>query len=180
MPPSQPRKAVWHLVAIGTFFPTSLYNKTKPISIIYIHSIYTLHCTDTHPTVLIINFTHNYPLYTHQTNKQTTHPLLSIHSINNNYTPFNKSKKLCGHIILCNKLGGFLLKPSQQFLIILKVLKEGREIEVLQVQSILFHRLYGGKTPFNRKLCPKICKKIFETCRRCNFSRRIRFAVDRS
>ena len=48
------------------------------------------------------------------------------------------------------------------------------------LQSILFHRLYGGKTPFNRKLCPKICKKIFETCRRCNFSRRIRFAVDHS
>ena len=48
------------------------------------------------------------------------------------------------------------------------------------IQSILFHTLYGVKTPFNCKLRPKICNKIFETCRRCNFSRRIRFVVDRS
>ena len=42
-----------------------------------------------------------------------------------------------------------------------------------QFQSILIHRNSGFKgvrVLFNRKLGSKICKKIFETWRRCNFS----------
>jgi hypothetical protein len=50
-------------------------------------------------------------------------------------------------------------------------------------QSILIHRNSGFRgvgVPFNRKLGSKICKKIFETWRRCNFSSCIFLAVDRS
>ena len=48
-------------------------------------------------------------------------------------------------------------------------------------QSILIHRnsgFRGVRVPFNRKLGSKICKKIFETWRRCNFSSCIFLAVD--
>ena len=50
-------------------------------------------------------------------------------------------------------------------------------------QSILIHRNSGFRgvgVPFNCKLGSKICKKIFETWRRCNFSSCIFLAVDRS
>ena len=49
------------------------------------------------------------------------------------------------------------------------------------MQSILIHRNSGFRgvgVPFNRKLGSKICKKIFETWRRCNFSSCIFLAVD--